>query len=377
MTFRRPHPAAVVAPALIAAILLTGCGNGSAPSPSAPPAPEVSIHTVASEKVTLEAELPGRTAPFLVAEVRPQVGGIIQKRTFEEGSTVTAGQTLYQIDPAPFQATLARAEASLQSARLLSQRYDSLAGSQAISKQAQDEALSAYRQATASAQSARIDLNYTRVNAPISGRVGRSTVTQGALVSASQGQALSTIQQLDPIYVDIVQPSTEVLRLKEEIAAGTLSINAEGASEVSLVLENGKPYAHRGTLKFSEVTVDPGTGAVTLRALFPNPDSLLLPGMFVRASLHEGTRPDAILVPQRAITRDTQGQAVVLTVDEKSVVHQAKVRVERAIGDKWLISEGLKVGDRLITDGRQNAIPGKTVSVTPADKASPSAAAAE
>lgn len=340
-------------------LALAGCKPQAAPPPAVEPA--VTVVTVAPADVELSTQLPGRTAPYLVAEIRPQVGGILLQRLFQEGSQVRAGQVLYQIDPAPFRATLARAEASHESARLLAERYERLIKSRAISQQEHDDARSQYLQAAAALETARIDLGYTRITAPISGRIGRSSVTQGALVTANQASALATIQQLDPIYVDITQPSTAILRLKEDLASGRLKSAGRGQAEVSLELENGKPYEHVGRLQFSEVTVDQGTGAVTLRAIFPNPDGKLLPGMFVRARLQEGIRSQALLVPQRGITRDPSGQATALVVDAEDKVELRQVTVERSVGSQWLVSAGLEPGDQVIVDGVQNVRPGAKV----------------
>lgn len=351
--------------ASVLALLLAACHSEN--STTAPPrnAPEVSVLTLQSSDVALTTELPGRTVSYRIAEVRPQVGGILQQRAFEEGSEVRAGQALYQIDPAPYRAVLAKAEASLESARLLSERYDRLIEKQAISQQERDDARSQYLQAKAAVETATIDLGYTRITAPISGRIGRSTVTQGALMTANQATALATIQQLDPIYVDIVQPSTAILRLREELADGRLKRLGRGQAEVQLRLENGKPYPHAGKLQFSEVSVDEGTGAVTLRAVFPNPDGMLLPGMFVHAQLHEGVRSQALLVPQRGITRDQSGQAFALVVGADGKALQQAVTVERSLGSDWLVSGGLKVGDNVVVDGGQNVRPGDAVKAVP------------
>jgi len=356
--------------ATILAVALSACNSGGPGQMPPHGPPEVGVVTVQPEDVALSTELPGRTSAYLIAEVRPQVGGILQKRLFEEGSEVRAGQPLYQIDPAPYRATLARAEASLESARLLSERYERLIASHAISQQDHDDARSQYLQARAAAESARIDVGYTRITAPISGRIGRSSVTQGALLTANQGNALATVQQLDPIYVDIVQPSTAILALKEDLASGRLKSAGDGQAEVGLQLENGRPYAHAGKLQFSEVSVDEGTGAVTLRAVFPNPDGLLLPGMFVRAQLQEGVRDGALLVPQRGITRDAGGQATALVVGADDKVESRQVTVERTLGDRWLVSAGLKAGDKVIVDGLQvmgqSLQPGTPVKAVPA-----------
>ncbi|MBK0010767.1 efflux RND transporter periplasmic adaptor subunit [Stenotrophomonas sp. S41] len=339
---------------------LVGCSSNDA-GEQASQAPEVGLYTVRTESLALSDELPGRTAPYLVAEVRPQIGGILQKRFFEEGSYVEQGQPLYQVDAAPYQAVLSRAEATLSAARLRSERYDMLVENQAISRQSRDDATSQFQEAKAAALSARIDMGYTRILAPISGRIGRSSVTQGALVSANQTTELATIQQLDPIYVDIVQSSTAVLKLKADAAAGVLQVKEGNGAEVSLTLENGAEYPYKGTLKFSEVSVDQGTGSVTLRAVFPNKDGTLLPGMFVRAKVPAGTNERAMLVPQRTVSRDNQGRPYVLAVDDKQVVRQHSVVVDRAVGNRWLISTGIQPGDRLIEEGIQKVAIGQQV----------------
>jgi RND family efflux transporter MFP subunit len=362
--------------AIVAAICasLTACDKGHSPSVEAPP-PEVGVVTLRNQPVQLTTELPGRTTAYLIAEVRPQVGGILLKREFSEGSDVKAGQVLYQIDPAPYRATLDRAEANLDAARMLYERYDRLVESHAISRQDRDNARSQFLQAKAAVEGARIDLGYTRITAPISGRIGRSSVTQGALVTANQANALATIQQLDPIYVDITQPSTALLQLREDFASGRLRSAGAGQAEVRLKLENGKDYPLPGTLQFSEVSVDESTGAVTLRAVFPNPDGVLLPGMFVRAQLQEGMRDQALLVPQRGVTRDNQGRAVAMVLDANDTVQQRPLTTERSIDGQWLIRDGLQAGDRVIVDGLQRVQPGMRVKPVPANDANtPSAA---
>lgn len=370
-----------IALAVAVCLTLAACQQkDAAPSegPNGPGAPiEVGVVTLQPQSVTLATELPGRTTPYLIAEVRPQVGGILLKRLFEEGREVKAGQPLYQIDPAPYRATLARAEASLESARLLSERYERLIQKKAISQQDYDDARSQYLQAKASADTASIDLGYTRIVAPISGRIGRSSVTQGALLTTNQTSALATVQQLDPIYVDVVQPSTSILGLKEDLAAGRLKSASDGQAEVRLQLENGKPYPHTGKLQFSEVSVDQGTGAVTLRAVFPNPDGTLLPGMFVRAQLQQGVKEEALLVPQRGITRNNAGQATALVVGTGDKVELRQVTTERTVGDAWVVSAGLNPGDRVIVDGvqvmGQNLQPGMPVKAVPAGTKPPGA----
>lgn len=343
------------------------------------PAPEVVTLDVATEAVTLQTELPGRVMAQGSAEVRPQVGGIILERLFTEGSTVRAGQTLYRIDPAPFATTLERAEAALESSRaavrvseLLLDRYRRLLPEQSISQQDFDNAEAAHAQALASlrereaaAVAARIDLQWTRVTAPIAGRVGRSIVTPGALVSANQATALTTISQLDPVYVDFTQSSADLLRLRRAAMAGTIDRSAGVVANVGLMLEDGSRYEHTGTLRLAEVTVDPSTGAVTLRAEFPNPDGLLLPGMFVRAIVTEGVDSSAVLIPQQALARDRQGRAIVRVVDAEDRIQLRDVVASRTVGARWLVEQGLEAGERIVVEGGQNAAPGTAVRVVP------------
>jgi membrane fusion protein (multidrug efflux system) len=364
---------------LFSVLLLGSCGKtksaGQKP-PSGPP--EVGVITVQPQRVSVTTELPGRTSAFLVAEVRPQVSGIIQKRVFTEGSDVKAGQLLYQIDPASYQAAFAsakaaeaRAEANLIPARLKEERYKDLVKIKAVSQQDYDNAYAAFKQAEAevasakaAVETARINLAYSKVTAPISGRIGKSTVTDGALVTANQAAALSTIQQLDSIYVDITQSSADLLRLQQTLASGRLH-KGGGSARVKLVLENGAPYPQEGTLKFSDVTVDPSTGSVTLRSLFPNPKHTLLPGMFVRAVVQEGVNNQAILVPQRGVTRNPAGNAQVMVVGAEEKVEPRVIKAERTVGDSWLVSDGLKSGDRVILEGIQKARPGTVVKAIP------------
>lgn len=352
---------------LVMSLTLVACKQDDAENTSTTDKiPEVGILTVQSRPLTLSTELPGRTTPYRIAEIRPQVGGILLNRLFEEGSEVKAGQPLYQIDPASYRATLTSTEASLESAHLLSQRYDRLIQKHAISQQDRDDARSQFLQAKAAVEGAQINLGYTRITSPIDGRIGRSSVTQGALLTANQETAMATVQQLDPIYVDLTQSSTEILRLKEDFANGRLKTVGEDQAEIRLLLENGKPYQHTGKLQFGEVNVDQGTGAVTLRAVFPNPENLLMPGMFVRAQLQQGIRSNALLVPQRGITRDKTGQALALVVGPDRKVQQRKITVERSVDTQWLVSNGLQVGDQLIVDGTQNVHPGIEVKPVPA-----------
>lgn len=357
-------------------LLLTGCGKQNAvvaKAPSMPP--EVGIEVVTPQHVALTTELAGRTSAHLVAEVRPQVGGIIQKRLFTEGADVKAGEVLYQIDPASYQsaydsakAAFARAEASLTPARLKSERYKELVQINAVSRQDYDDASAALKQAEADVEAgkaaletARINLAYTKITAPISGRIGRSTVTDGALVTASQSAPLATIQQLSSMYVDVTQSSAEMLRLKQALASGLLKSNSAAQAKVKLLLEDGSVYPLPGILKFSEVTVDQSTGSITLRAVFPNPNQVLLPGMFVRAIVDEGLNEQAILVPQRGVTRNPAGEATVMVVGNEEKVEPKIIKVARTVGENWLVSEGLKTGDRVILEGLQRARPGTPV----------------
>lgn len=362
-------------------LMTTGCNKQqpSGPAPGQGAQPEVGVITIQPERAVLTTELPGRIAPHLIAEVRPQVGGIVQQRHFTEGTDVKAGQVLYQIDPATYRAAfasaraaLARAEANLAPARLREERFRDLVKNKAVSEQEYDDANAALLQAEAEVESAkaaletaRINLDYTSVKAPISGRIGRSSVTTGALVKASQDETLATIQQLDPVYVDVTQSTADLLRLRQSLASGLLKNGGVTQAQVRLLLEDGTPYAQPGTLKFSEVTVDQGTGSVTLRNLFPNPDLLLLPGMFVRAVLEEGVNEQAILVPQRGVTRNQAGSAMVMVVGAEEKVEPRLIKVARTVGDKWLVSEGLKAGDRVILEGIQKARPGTVVKAVP------------
>ncbi len=337
--------------------------------------------TIEPRQVELTTELPGRTSPYLVAEIRPQVNGIIKKRLFREGSDVKAGQLLYQIDPAPFQvaldsakASLGKAQANLPSIRLRAERYQELLADKAVSQQDYDDAAAAVEQARAEIEywkaavaGARINLGYTRVTAPISGRIGKSSVTDGALVTAYQPASLATIQQLDPIYVDVTQSSAELLRLKRNLETGRLSANGANGRKVRILLEDGTPYPLEGTLQFRDVTVDPATGSFTLRIVVPNPRHLLLPGMFVRAVVQEGIDAQAILVPQQGVSRTPKGEPVALVVDEAGKVQQRLLTLNRAIGDQWLVSSGLSAGERLIVEGMMKVRPGATVKVIPWD----------
>lgn len=376
---RKRQRAGTLALVVVLGAALTACGSQE--QPQSAPTPEVGVLTLQPEAATLTSELAGRLASSMVSEVRPQVGGIIQKRLFEEGSMVKKGQLLYQIDPAPYQAAydqavanLKRAEATLKAVKARAERYAGLVEIDAVSKQDADDALAARGQAEAevaaaraAVQTARINLDYTRVTAPISGRIGRSTFTPGALVTAGQPQPLATIHTLDPIYVDVTQSGTELMSLREAFVQGRLK-GGETTAKVRLMLPNGKEYAHEGELKFSEVSVDPSTGSAVIRASFPNPDGILLPGMYVKALLTEGIDPDAILAPQEAISRNERGEAVAMLVNAEGKVEPRIVNAVRTVGNKWLIAEGLKAGDKLIVEGFMKIQPGapvKAVAVSP------------
>lgn len=352
--------------ALLSLLSLAGCQQEPDAAAPARPAPLVGVVTLEAQPYTLTSQLPGRTSAYRIAEVRPQVGGIVQKRLFAEGGEVKVGQQLYQIDPATYQATLKSAEASVLSSRALAERYKLLVNERAVSRQQYDEARAAQLQAEAALDKAQIDLRYTKVLAPIGGRIGRSAVTEGALVSSGQSEALAVIQQLDPIYVDVTQPATELLRLRRELAAGQLEKVGDNAARATLTLPDGSAYAHAGRLEFSEVSVDPGTGSVTLRAVFPNPEQQLLPGMFVQAQLQTGSKSAAILAPQQGVTRNPKGEAVAMVVNAENKVEPRVLKAERTAGSFWLVSEGLAPGDRLITEGLQFIQPGVEVQVKPA-----------
>ncbi len=332
------------------AIALSGCGKGggNAAAGFKMPPQAVGVLTIAEQSVPLVAELPGRTSPFAVSEVRPQVSGIIQRRLFTEGANVKAGQVLYQIDPAPYQAAYDSAAATVNSTRAKAERYAALLKQNAISAQDADDAEAAFKLATANAQSARINLNYTRITAPISGRIGASSVTEGALVTAQQTNALAVISTLNPIYVDIDQSSNELLALERQIRTG--NAKADGAP-VTLKLDDGSTYLHPGKLQFTDVTVDAATGAVKLRVLFPNPEGLLLPGLYVRATVTQGIDVHGILVPLSAIGHDAKGEPYVLTVDAQNIARLTPVKTGRAIGGDWQVLSGLKAGDKVIIDG--------------------------
>ncbi len=361
---RKPAHAALI-PLFATLALLGACSEQeTAQAPQA--IPQVGVVTVDAEHFVMTTELPGRTKAFRMAEVRPQVNGIIQQRLFEEGSEVKAGQQLYQIDAAVYEAALQSAEATRLSAGTLAERYAVLVKDRAVSQQAYDEARAAKLQADAALERARIDLRYTKVSAPIAGLIGRSAVTEGALVSNGQAQPLATIQQLDPIYVDITQPTRDLLAMRRDLASGRLEKAGDNAARALLKLEDGSQYEHEGRLEFSEVSVDESTGSVTLRAVFPNPDRILLPGMFVHAQLVAGARSNAILVPQQGVSRTPRGEAVAMLVTAENKVEQRIIQTDRTVGNRWLVSDGLQVGDQLITEGLHMVQPGMQVEPVPA-----------
>jgi membrane fusion protein, multidrug efflux system len=372
---------------MVAAVVLSACSNQAEGGEGAAqgggmqmPPPEVSVVTIATHRVTLETELPGRTSPFLIAEVRPQVGGLILKRLFEEGSDVRQGDVLYEIDPASYEVALAaaraqlmRAEAALTVSATRSRRYDTLAEHDVVSKQDRDDVSGAVRTlkadvaaARAALDAAKLDLERTQVASPISGRVGRSSMMQGALVVPYQ-TALAVVQQLDPIYVDITRAAIEITRLRRALAAGTMARPGGefGKARVRLLHEDGSTYAHAGALQFADASVDPATGNVTLRAVFPNPAGELLPGMYVRAILEEGVIEDALLVPQQGVTRDPRGDAIALVVTKEGKVESRTLDVDRSHGDQWLVSGGIAAGEQVIVEGLQKVMPGGAASAVP------------
>lgn len=359
--------------ALALALFLSACG-GAQPADSSLNAPTpVGVLLLRSEPVNLTTELSGRTSASLVSEVRPQVSGVVKARLFQEGANVRAGQPLYQIDAATYRASLESANAALAQARasaaaqtLKARRYKELVAINAVSKQENDDAQAAAQAALANVQAqraavqqARINLGYTEVRAPVSGRIGKSSVTPGALVTASQAAPLATIQALDRIYVDVTQSAADLLRLRKAMSNGAVS--APASTPVRLTLEDGSTYPIAGTLAFSDVTVDPGTGSVTLRAIFPNPDGALLPGLYVRAQLVQGVATSAILVPQAAVSRAPKGDATVYVVDAGGKAQLRQISVSRTVGDKWLVTAGLKAGERVIVEGLQKVRPGAPV----------------
>jgi membrane fusion protein (multidrug efflux system) len=368
----RAHPLIPVLCALI------GCKSSSAteapPQGERPPG-EVGVVTIKVESITLQTELAGRTTASLASELRPQISGIVKARTFQEGARVKAGQVLYEIDPAMYRAVyaeatanLASAKAALEAAKLKDDRYANLSKIEGVSKQEADDARAAHQlaiagvaQKQAALEAARINLDYTSIKAPITGRIGKSSITPGALVTANQAEPLATIRALDPIYVDLTESSEARLKLRAQLGAGTMQA---GSTKVKLRLGDGSTYAQDGTLEFAEVAVDEATGTVTLRAQFPNPDDTLLPGMYVRAVLDQAVDQTAILAPQQGITRDAKGSATAMVVGAGNKVEVRTLVADRAIGDRWLVSSGLVAGDKLIVEGLNKIGPGMTVHAT-------------
>lgn len=375
----------------VAALMLAGCGNGQPDGAQGAQGavPQVTVLTLQPKPVPVTAELAGRTTAYQIAEVRPQITGIVKSRAFTEGSEVKAGQVLYQVDSASYEAalesaraTLAKAEANLTTTKLKAGRYDELAGIDAVSKQSRDDAQAALKQAQAevaaaqaAVRTAQIELGYTRVSAPIAGRIGRSAVTAGALVTANQATALATVQQLDPIYVDVTQTSAELLRLQREFSEGRLQRAGDGQAKVKLLLEDGSTYPLEGKLQFSELSVDTTSGSVTLRAVFPNPKRQLLPGMYVRAVVEKGVSEQGILVPQAAVSRDAKGQATALVLGSDGKVQARTLQTTQSVGEQWLVSSGLKAGDKVIVDGLQKVQPGAAAQGVEASASAAAAAA--
>ena len=363
---------------IAAATLLSGCQEEQATAPAeGQQIPQVGIVTLGAEPFAVTTELPGRAQAYRIAEVRPQVDGIIQRRLFTEGSDVKAGQQLYQIDDAIYQATFQSAKASLASAKSLADRYALLVKEQAVSKQAFDEARAASLQAEAELERARINVRYTKVLAPISGRIGRSAVTEGALVSSGQTQALAVIQQLDPIYVDVTQAGGRLMKIKQAIQSGRIQGVENGKIEVALIIDaTGVEYPHTGTLQFSDVSVNETTGTVRLRAVFPNPDGVLLPGMFVRGQVRQGKLEGAFLVPQKAVMRRPDGTAYVYTIGDGKVVSK-DIQIEQSQGENWVVTDGVSDGEQLIVDGIQRIAPGAPVTAQPVENANAGQGAAQ
>lgn len=363
---------AALAMSVVAAISLAGCKEQAAAVQSGPQ--EVGVVTVETSSPIITTELSGRTSAYQVAEVRPQISGIIQKRIFTEGQMVKEGEQLYQIDPALYEAAYEEAVANYELARANARRSAQLVKVNAVSKQDNDAAQAQMKTARAAMKTAKTNLDYTKVQSPISGRVGRSEVTPGALVNAYQ-TFMTTVQQLDPIYVDVRQTSSEMLRLKHEIAAGKVKANKDGAMEITLLMEDGSVYPQKGKLTFTGEEVDEGTGMVNLRAIFPNPDGDLLPGMFVRARLEEGARPDSVVISQRCVMRDPKGQAYVYVVTPENTIEQRNVTANRVIGNNWLIESGLNAGEKVVIDGIGKVRIGAKVTIAQPAAAAPAAQA--
>lgn len=386
--FVRPATGLPIAAVLAGTLLLAGCGKSKTAAPATPPPLEVGVLVVQPEPVTLSQELPGRLSAFRVAEVRARINGIVQKRLFEEGADVKQGDVLFEIDPAPYQAaldraraTLARAEAGLASTNAQAERFKGLVATNAVSKQNYDDAVANHLSsiadvaaARAAVRTAEIDLGYTRVTSPISGRIGRAEVTEGAYVQQGTATLLAVVQQLDPLYVDLSQSAEQVLQLQEALASGRLQRAGAGAAKLTIMLRDGNPYAHDGALQFAGVAVNQATGTVSLRGTVPNPDLALLPGLFVRARLEEGTNPAAMLLPQSAVSRNAKGEPTAMVVGADNKVEPRVLRTSQAVGNRWLVSAGLKPGDRVIVDNLQKIRPGAVVNpapVSPAPAAAP------
>lgn len=386
MLTKKMHQPAPGLACLLAAGALAGCGQQQPAKPGTPP--QVTVITAQRDSVPVTVELPGRTTPYLVAQVRARVDGIVQQRIFQEGADVKANQPLYRIDPSPYQAQLhsaqaaqQKAEANLAATRVQAQRYQTLLAGNAVSKQAYDNAVAAEQQAAADLAGAKanvavaaLNLGYTNVAAPIAGRTSTSLVTQGAYVQASAATLLTTVQQIDPIYVDLNESSVAGLQLRRDVASGRVKPDELAQAKVTLTLEDGSQYPLPGKLQYTGTTVDPGTGAVTLRALFPNPKSVLLPGMFVRARVQQGVNDQALLVPVRAVSHDQRGQATALVVGPGNKVAQRTLQVQDMLGDAWVVTGGLRAGERIIVAGVQKVQPGMLVQVL---NAAPRAALAQ
>ena len=371
---RRPGAALIWGAATsLVLLVLAGCGRQQAQN--APPPPEIGVVTITPESVALTTELPGRIDPVRVAQVRARVDGIVLHRNFREGSDVTNGEVLYQIDPAPFQAAYDSANANLMQAQLLAQRYKPLVDINAVSKQSYDSAVAVAAQAKAAQEIAAINLDYCTVTAPITGRIGAALVTEGALVSQSAATEMALVQQLDPIYCDFTESSTEVLRLRRELENGTLKTVAPGEAKVTLLLDDGTAYQHPGKLLFSDVTVDPSSGMITLRAEFPNPDHLLLPGMFARGVLEQAVDSKAIAILQRGVSVGANGIATAMVVGADNKVESRVIKIGSAVGNKWVVTEGLKAGERVIVEGLQKVQPGMVVKPVPFNPAGDNASA--
>lgn len=375
MTLPKSIGSAAPAAILLISAAVSGCSSQAQPAAAEPLPPEVGVVTVHRAQVPVTTELPGRTSAFLVAQVRARVDGIVQQREFEEGSDIKANERLYQIDPAPYQAALqsaqaqlARARAALESTTAQAERDKLLVANNAISKQnyvndvaARDQAAADVQAGLASVRTATINLGYTDIVSPITGRVGPSLVTQGAFVQASAATPMATVQQIDPIYVDLNETSVEGLQLRQQVASGRIHLNGPDQTRVRLVLEDGSTYAREGLLQFTDISVNEGTGSVTVRAIFQNPDHVLLPGMFVRAVIDEGTDDHAMLVPEEGVTHDRNGQATVLIVGKDNKVSQKTVNASRTLGDSWVVEGGLQDGDRVVVTGVQRVKAGMPV----------------